>query len=331
MDIWILPEKGTWLHRARRQPIQLTAGPVGFGWPVPDKTGKRIFVFGLEPKSEFLRYDAHADRFEPFLQGTQLIDTAFSSPDGQWIAYTAYPQMTLWRSRPDGTERLQLTSEPLIVLRPRWSPDGKRIAFVGWRVGEQAKLYLLPAEGGTPQELALGNRGEENPDWSPDGKLLVFNVRVPFASGSGKESHVEVFDLATGRASRLPGSDQMMFPKWSPDGESLAALSLDVKRLMVYTFRTQQWTELAQGSFLNNPLWSHDGRYVYVQDKLAADQPILRFRVADGRRERVVSCGRLLRSGVQWCGFAGLTPDGSPLVVLSRSFADIYALDVDLP
>jgi len=69
------------------------------------------------------RYDLKSGRFESYLGGISAEYVSFSK-DGQWVAYVAYPEGTLWRSKMDGSERLQLTYAPQ-ALMPRWSPDGK--------------------------------------------------------------------------------------------------------------------------------------------------------------------------------------------------------------
>ena len=64
----------------------------------------------------------------PFLGGISAEFLDFSK-DGQWVAYVSYPEGTLWRSKADGSERLQLTFGPDSAIMPRWSPDGKAIIF----------------------------------------------------------------------------------------------------------------------------------------------------------------------------------------------------------
>src|SRR2546422_7050397 len=95
-----------------------------------------------------------------------------SSDLGQWVTYTTYPESTIWRSKADGSERLQLTFPPMNAHEPRWSPDGREIVFTDL----PAKIFVVSVNGGTPRQLMP----EDNPDfagaatWSPDGNSIVF-------------------------------------------------------------------------------------------------------------------------------------------------------------
>ena len=115
-DIWALREERAPLQRGRAEPVQLTFGPIRFGPPVPSRDGKRLFVVGGQEKGELTRLDARTGQFAPYLSGISARSLAFSK-DGGWAAYATVPERTLWRSRVDGTERLQLTFPPLSAAR----------------------------------------------------------------------------------------------------------------------------------------------------------------------------------------------------------------------
>ena len=83
------------------------------------------------------------------------------SHDGKWIAYVTYPDRTLWRSRPDGRERLQLTTPPMQAFVPAWSPDDQRILFQAFAKPNQPwKIYLMSPAGSTP-ELLIPDRDSQ--------------------------------------------------------------------------------------------------------------------------------------------------------------------------
>jgi serine/threonine protein kinase len=126
-DIWaLLMNPG--IFQRRQKPLQLTNGPLSYSGPIISRDGKQLFAIGSKERSELVRYDANSGQFVPFLLGISAFSPTFSS-DGKWVAYASYPDHMLWRSRSDGTDRLQLTFPPMKVLYPFISPDGKRVVF----------------------------------------------------------------------------------------------------------------------------------------------------------------------------------------------------------
>ena len=97
---------------------------------MPSRDGKRLFAVGDLRKGRLVRYDPQSKHYVDYLGGISAEGVAVSG-DGRSMAYTSFPEGTLWRSRTDGSERVQLTFAPLIGLMPRWSPDGTQLAFFG--------------------------------------------------------------------------------------------------------------------------------------------------------------------------------------------------------
>ncbi len=174
-DVWAISQSG-WLRGRQAQPVQLTFGPVSFQCVVASKDGKQIYALGRAPRGELSIYDAQAGIFSKYLNGISAGSTDFS-PDGQWVAYVTHPQGNLWRSRLDGSDRRQLTFSPMgPILAPRWSPDGRFLAFMEW--GEQRKIYLVSADGGARMLLLSGDFRPADPSWSPDSKFLVYGGEI---------------------------------------------------------------------------------------------------------------------------------------------------------
>jgi DNA-binding winged helix-turn-helix (wHTH) protein/dipeptidyl aminopeptidase/acylaminoacyl peptidase len=134
-DLWAICEKESLLRKCSRDPVQLTAGPWCLPGPVFSRDGKKIFVRTGQRAVELVRYDAKVRRFASYLTGISADGASFSK-DGQWVAYVRVPEGTLWRSKVDGSEQLQLTYSPMNAGNPRWTPDGKEIAFQGWAPGK---------------------------------------------------------------------------------------------------------------------------------------------------------------------------------------------------
>src|SRR5437899_10460229 len=103
---------------------------------------------GQQTRGELVRYDAKSRQFLPFLAGISASEADFSR-DGEWVTYVTFPENTLWRSKADGSERLQLNYPPMEAELPRWSPDVTRIVFTGWRPGEAGTIDLMSRLAGT--------------------------------------------------------------------------------------------------------------------------------------------------------------------------------------
>jgi Tol biopolymer transport system component len=91
----------------------------------------------------------------------------------------------LWRSHVDGTQKLQLTSTvPIFAGSPQWSPGGKQIAFAGGDPDHPGLLYVISADGGTPQLLPGAESNAAFPSWMPDGVSIFpscFSLRRALA------------------------------------------------------------------------------------------------------------------------------------------------------
>lgn len=322
-DLWAVPGSG-FLWKSGR-PIQLTAGPLEFEAPVPSNNGKQIFAIGNLGRTEIARYDLRNRHFLPYLPGTSANWLTFSE-DGEWVAYTSFPDGTLWRSRVDGSERVQLTFPPMRVLVPHWSPDGRELVFSARNPRQPWSVFILSSKGGTPKQVISDPEDRVDANWSPDGNSLVFG------SSNVPNNPIWIDDLRTGHISTLPGSVGLFSPRWSPDGRYICAIhSGRPFKLMLFDLTTQQWTQLIDDSD-GYPTWSHDGRYIYfLRGDADWSETINRIRLLDRRAEKIVDLKDQSRSGSIGVEWFGLAPDDSPLVATNISTNEIYALDVQWP
>jgi serine/threonine protein kinase len=127
-DIWALREKAGIFRPSSPDPFPITTGPLVYSSPAPSLAGNRLFVVGEQQRAQLERLDVKSQQFVPFLNGISAGQTNFSR-DGKWVTYISYPDSFLWRSRSDGSEKLQLTYGPVEVAVPHWSPDGRQIAL----------------------------------------------------------------------------------------------------------------------------------------------------------------------------------------------------------
>jgi len=176
------------------------------------------------------------------------------SPDGQWVAYVVTTndreadeaRGAIWMVSWDGRERLALTAAAEGIGKPRWSPDGRYLAFMSTPSGtDKPQIMLLDRRGGDAHPLTSvsGDIGEYA--WSPDGKRLAFTMKQGDAGsapkpividalhfkqdedgylGSAAARHLYLFDVEGKRSEQLtadPGFNEDL-PTWSPDGRRIA-------------------------------------------------------------------------------------------------------------
>jgi dipeptidyl aminopeptidase/acylaminoacyl peptidase len=108
-------------------------------------------------------------------------------PDGRRIAFVVTTLSeardeylsTIWVVDVDGAVPRPFTRGPRRDTAPRWSPDGRQLAFVSEREPKgKGQLYVMPADGGEPVRLTDLRPGVASPAWSPDGRWLAFVSRV---------------------------------------------------------------------------------------------------------------------------------------------------------
>jgi Tol biopolymer transport system component len=103
-------------------------------------------------------------------------------PDGKWIAFVrrsvdrqanAYRD-AIWVARADGSEVKPFTAGTQRDRHPRWSPDGRSLAFLSDRNGDKRQLYVIPVDGGEAYPLTDMGGGAMSLAWSPDSRQIAF-------------------------------------------------------------------------------------------------------------------------------------------------------------
>jgi Tol biopolymer transport system component len=183
------------------------------------------------------------------------------------LAYASYPDHMLWRSRSDGTDRLQLTFPPMKVLYPFISPDGKRVVFGN----SDWDTYVISMDGGAPRMVAQDSAAANR---SPDGNFLVYT------DSHTAHPQLWVLDLRTSTPSLVNESQGMVGGQWiAQDG--LVASRLVSTTMQVFNLKTQEWSDLASGTMPNTIVnWLHSPDYKYLYISAGGTKPeVLRVRL----------------------------------------------------
>jgi dipeptidyl aminopeptidase/acylaminoacyl peptidase len=187
----------------------------------------------------------------------RIVDDAQISPDGTSVAYVVRRGIldenryasAIYVVAANGGEPRQLTTGEKRDSAPRWSPDGRTLAFVSDRNGAP-QVYLLDTQGGEARQLTSLGRGASSPVWSPDGSKIAilssegYGIDDETRNKPGgfirhikrldyrfneldyiddRFSQVWIVDVAGGDPKRLTAGDTSVASfAWSPDGETIA-------------------------------------------------------------------------------------------------------------
>jgi dipeptidyl aminopeptidase/acylaminoacyl peptidase len=227
-------------------------------------------------------------------------------------------------------EKLYMTRQ---VGRATWSPDGKSIAFISNMSGRN-NLWLVPAEGGWPQQLTVSDQRQTAPAWSPDGKWIAYQ------SDFDGDELWDIFLVSpkTGKVVNLTSTREIaeMNPTWSPDGRYLAyevkpktsaAFEIDVYDMLMREVK-HITTGTPQDLSNSDPIWSRDGKYiVYTQEQAkGTDSNIFIAEVATGKSTLLTK-----HDGEQRFWANDISPDGKRILFTSNAangYDNVGMLDI---
>jgi dipeptidyl aminopeptidase/acylaminoacyl peptidase len=282
------------------------------------------------------------------------------SPDGQWVAYVVSradldqnaSDADIWLVSAKGGEPVRLTTNKKSDTQPRWSPDGKRLAFISAR-DDKPQLFLLSPFGGEPERLTESKGGVRQFQWSPNGKSIAFvadHALTPDEEKRVKEkddaivvdadykfTRLWVIDLGTKQARLLPMADATVGDvQWSPDGTQIAYSTTPTPKADDGSL-SDVWITPASGGAPhkllensgpdNSPRWSPDGKSIAFVTSTAARADVRQSQLAvipaQGGTPRIVAPSFIYTTGApSW------SPDGRTIYFSSpvKTTSQLYAV-----
>jgi Tol biopolymer transport system component/DNA-binding SARP family transcriptional activator len=260
--------------------------------------------------------------------GAQVVETHDVSPDGKWLVYDTnlFEDGDLFKVPVSGGTPVPVVTGMTAASYPRFSPDGREIAFSG---GPDWDVWVVGAEGGAPTRVTSQPGIGEVPIWSPDGLHLAFR--------SPRGGVIEAWTLSRPRlrapweAPRRLTKFGCAFQSWVPDGSGLLCGRPGSDTLtLVSTTGAVVWRRDLSGDGLRAPgpaVFSEDGKTLYLRAEGNLGRGIWAWPYHGGRPRLVVPLGRSELPAIVYPGNVNVSR-GRLFLTVSRLESDIWVMDL---
>jgi len=285
--------------------------------------GRRMIYVQTDQQSNIqgLNFNANTEKVsEPFwiTRGDRHIVRPELSPDGTRFVMrvSRRTQDDIIVVSRDGTQWRDLTNDKSFDRYPRWSPDGKKIAFTSDRCGRY-EIWILDADATNLRQVTFETPGDTSfPIWSPDGAQILFRSNfvntVLDVNKTWAEQELRTLPMP-------PDNQRFVAWDWSPDGKRVIGnLSGPPSVVATYSFETKQYEKLTE--FGTSAMWLPDStRFVFLFEK--------KIYLGDVKTKRV---HEIFSSGENEIRSVDISSDGKLLYYsVYSSESDIWLLDLE--
>jgi Tol biopolymer transport system component len=295
------------------------------GQMAADPLSHRLFVVASQGAySEMVWFDPLTSQFRPFLPGIFAEYVDFSR-DGKSVAYVTADERELWVSKIDGRDAHLIATPAHVDLElPRWSPDGRFIAYTAKLPNRPYRVFVVSVADGNIEEAGMGTDDQGAPTWSPDGKWLVYGNVLCQPTHSCAIHQIE---LATKRQSVIPGSEDLTTARWSPNGRFIAALQPERRQVYLFDCEARKWRQIANGVSDNDLAWSADSGAVFASNPHGEKPAILRISLKGSSIVPAIDLSDLTRLPGDVSTFFAMAPNNSVILLRKIRGDEIYELD----